>query len=150
LVDLDGTLKDHYAAVLDQNGVAWVERMRADGIGMCLVSNGPRDYVERFGGMLQLPFVGRARKPLIFRCRRAMQRAGFEAAGTALVGDQLFTDVLTGRRLGIFTIGVRPINTSEPWHTRLKRPLERLILARARPAALEVAAADRSDIEAAH
>jgi len=130
LLDLDGTLKDHYAPVLSDNAAAWVRSMRAGGIRLCIVSNGRRPYVEKFAGQLEIPFIGQARKPLVGGCRAALALAQFEPAETALVGDQLFADVLVGRRLGIYTIVVRPINTSEPWHTRLKRPIERWILSR--------------------
>lgn len=132
LVDLDGTLKDHYAAVLDDEAAAWVDAIRAHGIQLCIVSNGAGPYVEHFARQLNVPFVSRACKPLTRGCRKAMRRLRLDPARTAIVGDQFFTDVLVGRRLGIYTIAIRSINTAEPWHTRLKRPLERWILGRAR------------------
>jgi len=49
---------------------------------------------------------------------------------TAIVGDQLFADVLAGRLAGLFTILVRPTSPSEPLWTRVKRPLERRVLRR--------------------
>ncbi|MBM3274686.1 MAG: HAD hydrolase-like protein, partial [Candidatus Sericytochromatia bacterium] len=43
----------------------------------------------------------------------------------AVVGDQLFTDVLGGRRLGAYTILVRPVsNTERRWARRLMRSAE--------------------------
>jgi uncharacterized protein len=132
LVDLDGTLKDHYAAALDQEAAAWVRAIRAEGIQLCIVSNGAGPYVERFARQLDVPFIGRACKPLTGGCRKIIDRLGLDPARTAIVGDQLFTDILVGRWLGICAIAVRSINTAEPWHTRLKRPLERWILGRAR------------------
>ena len=44
---------------------------------------------------------------------------------TAMVGDQVFADVMAGRLAGVFTILVRPIHPEdEPWFTRWKRPWE--------------------------
>jgi predicted HAD superfamily phosphohydrolase YqeG len=55
----------------------------------------------------------------------------FPPASTALVGDQVFADVLAGRLAGLKTILVEPIHPEEePWYTRLKRPPERWVLRR--------------------
>ncbi len=37
---------------------------------------------------------------------------------TAIIGDQIFTDVLGGKRLGLYTILVRPLG-EDHWTTRL-------------------------------
>jgi predicted HAD superfamily phosphohydrolase YqeG len=51
-----------------------------------------------------------------------------------VVGDQLFADVMAARLAGLASILVRPIHPEEePWFTRLKRPLERVLLRRLRP-----------------
>jgi HAD superfamily phosphatase (TIGR01668 family) len=47
---------------------------------------------------------------------------------TAVIGDQIFTDVLGGNRLGLYTILVTPISEKEFIWTRLMRKLERFVL----------------------
>ena len=47
---------------------------------------------------------------------------------TAVIGDQLFTDVLGGNRLGLFTILVTPVSEKEFIWTRIVRKLERIVL----------------------
>ena len=42
----------------------------------------------------------------------------------ALVGDQIFTDVLGANRMGMFSILVDPIEEKDIWMTRVKRPIE--------------------------
>jgi uncharacterized protein len=70
-------------------------------------------------------------KPLPFRCRAIMRTLGFDRRRTALVGDQLFSDVMAARLAGVASILVRPIHPEEErWFTRLKRPLERALLRR--------------------
>jgi len=49
-------------------------------------------------------------------------------ADTAVIGDQLFTDVLGGNRLGLFTILVSPISDKEFIWTRIVRKLEKHVL----------------------
>jgi HAD superfamily phosphatase (TIGR01668 family) len=128
LLDLDCTLKDHGAGEFRAEVLAWVAGLRAEGIPLCLVSNGTDRRVRSSAGVLGIPCVSRAFKPLPFGCRVAVGKLGIDRTRAALVGDQLFADVLAGRLAGIVTILVTPTSTEEPWFTRLKRPLERWIL----------------------
>jgi predicted HAD superfamily phosphohydrolase YqeG len=46
----------------------------------------------------------------------------------------VFADVMAARAAGLRSILVRPIHPEEePWFTRLKRPLERLVMRRILP-----------------
>lgn len=129
LLDIDCTLKEYRGSTISDRIVAWVEAIRAAGIGLCLVSNGRRARVLPVAQRLGLPFVALASKPLPRGCRAALARMGFDPRRTAMVGDQLFTDVVAGRLAGLVTILVDPIRPEqEPWYTRLKRPLERLLV----------------------
>jgi hypothetical protein len=47
---------------------------------------------------------------------------------TAIIGDQIFTDILGGHRVGLFTILVPPLSSDEFAWTRLMRKLERRVL----------------------
>lgn len=129
LVDVDGTLKNYRAESLPPEAVAWLESLRAAGMGTCLVSNGRTGRIRLVAEHLGVPFVSKALKPLPFECRRVMRQLGFDPRRTAMVGDQIFADVLAGRLAGLRTILVRPIHPEEePWFTRMKRPAERLVL----------------------
>ncbi len=131
LLDADCTLK-RYSSEQCVSGVAeWLDALRQAGIGLCLVSNGLGERIGRFAQPLGLPFVSKALKPLPIGCRRAMRKMGFRRKTTAMVGDQLFADVMAGRLAGLTTILVDPIHPEEePWFTRLKRGPERWLLRR--------------------
>jgi HAD superfamily phosphatase (TIGR01668 family) len=128
LLDLDGTLKEYRAQVIPVEVMAWVERLQAAGLRLCLLSNGKTPRIERFAKALGIPFVAQAFKPLTMGCHRALKKLKLPRSKVALVGDQVFADVLAGRLAGLFTILVPPLHPEEPWFTRLKRPLERQIL----------------------
>jgi HAD superfamily phosphatase (TIGR01668 family) len=138
LLDLDCTLKDYHATVVGPPVRAWLQRLRCAGIRLSLVSNGRVARVLPLAQELGVPFVARAFKPLPFGCRTAVRQLGLQPNRAAIVGDQLFADVLAGRLAGLFTILVRPTSEEEPWFTHLKRPLERRILRwlRSRPSPL--------------
>jgi HAD superfamily phosphatase (TIGR01668 family) len=130
LLDLDCTLKDYGAAVIGPPVLAWLRSLRGAGLRLCLLSNGKPRRIEPFARELQLPFIAQAFKPLPFGCRAALRLLGLRPEQTAIIGDQLFADVLAGRLARLFTILVRPTSPAEPWWTRVKRPLERHVLQR--------------------
>ncbi len=136
LLDVDCTLKRYRDEELAPEVTAWLEQLRAAGIGLCLVSNGMGGRIGRLAAKLDLPFVAKALKPFPFGCRAALRKTGFTRQNTAMVGDQLFADVLAGRLTGLTTVLVRPIHPEdEPWFTRVKRFPERLVLRWTRPRA---------------
>jgi HAD superfamily phosphatase (TIGR01668 family) len=129
LVDVDCTLKSYRTERAAEEVIGWFEAMREGGIGICLVSNGLAMRIGPFAEILGLPFVAPAGKPLTWGLERAIGLADFEKETTAMVGDQIFSDVLAGRRLGILTMLVTPIAPhEEPWFARLKRPIEKIVI----------------------
>jgi hypothetical protein len=131
LLDVDCTLKRFRDELPTAEVVAWLAELRRGGIGLCLVSNGLDGRVRRFAEKLDLPYVSRALKPFPLGCRAALRKMKFPPARTAMVGDQLFADVMAARLAGLTSILVRPIHPEdEPWFTRLKRGPERYLLGR--------------------
>ena len=129
LLDVDCTLKRYGDTEVSDEVAAWIDELRAAGIGLCLVSNGMGERIGRFAKKLDLPFVAKALKPFPFRLRAAMRRMGLQPKRTAMVGDQLFADIMAGRFAGVTAILVDPIHPEdEPWFTRLKRPPEQWML----------------------
>ncbi len=130
LLDLDGTLKDYRAEHIPVPVVVWIQRLQAQGLRLCLLSNGKHRRIERFAKVLGIPFVAKAFKPLPFGCQRALRILSVDRSRTAVIGDQVFADVLAGRLAGLRTFLVPPTHpvAEEPWFTRIKRPLERWVL----------------------
>lgn len=124
LLDLDNTLRNYGETAFSDASSDWLRRIKEAGIRACLFSNGSAHKVQKASQMLGIPFVAHAYKPLPIRVRTALALLGLPAEQTALVGDQLFADVLAGRLAGVRTILVEQTSRHEPWFTRLKRPLE--------------------------
>jgi HAD superfamily phosphatase (TIGR01668 family) len=134
VVDLDNTLvawnNDRSSNELDR----WVQRVKQKGFRLCLVSNNFPTRVRRFGEWLDVPSVPNAAKPRRRAFIQAMHLLGTDSDSTAVIGDQVFTDVLGGNRLHCYTILVLPLNEREYWTTRLVRRVERLVLPSVAPA----------------
>lgn len=126
LLDVDCTLTRYRRRDVSEAVAAWIETLRGNGVGLCLVSNGLSQRIEEFAQRRDLPFVGRALKPLPFGIWTAMRRLQAVRTETAMVGDQVFADMMAGNLAGVRTILVDPIHPEEePWFTQLKRGPER-------------------------
>jgi HAD superfamily phosphatase (TIGR01668 family) len=131
LLDVDCTLKRYRATEVEPAIRAWLDELRTAGLRVCLVSNGRARRIGRLAASLDLPFVAKAYKPLPFRCKAALAQLGMAGRPAAMVGDQVFADILAGRLAGLLTILVAPIHPEdEPCWTRIKRPFERWLLRR--------------------
>jgi HAD superfamily phosphatase (TIGR01668 family) len=131
LLDLDNTIVRRESNRFSKEVEAWLVELRSRGFKLGIVSNNSRQRVGAVAGLLELPPVHRAVKPLVSPFRRAMKMLGTKPAETALIGDQIFTDILGGNLCGLYTILVVPLAGKEFWGTRLfSRPLEKIVLAR--------------------
>lgn len=127
ILDLDNTIVRWGEAAPTELTRRWVAALRRAGLRVCIVSNNSGMRARQVGDILQVPVVGWALKPVPFGFRRALAIMGTAPGETALVGDQLFTDVLGGNLLGLRTILVEPLSVREFPTTRLIRRLEGLI-----------------------
>ena len=106
------------------------------GITLCIVSNSHKQRVPHFSQQYHVPCVTHAAKPGTRGIREAMARYGAAPQQTALVGDQIYTDVLGAKRAGITAIAVRSIHNHTVW-LKLRHLLELPFLAMARKRRVE-------------
>jgi len=110
LADLDNTLVSYKTPLPTEELRLWREKLAAGGVELFLLSNSRKPgRPKRFADALGIRFIGHAGKPKRGGYEKAMEQTGRTAAQTAIVGDQIFTDILGGRRSGITTLLVRPI-----------------------------------------
>lgn len=128
LLDLDNTLVQYDSDRLDSEFRLWIEEAKAKGFRVCLVSNGKPKRVKRFAEEMDIPAVIWAFKPKRTPFRKALRILGKKVSEAAMIGDQLFTDILGANRLGIYSILITPLGTKELGTTRVVRKLERRML----------------------
>ena len=110
LSDLDFTLAAKKTPRPDQPLRDWIAELEAHGIGFMIVSNNRSGRrVTEFCADLGVPYQGHARKPSPQGLRAAMERAGTDAAHTAMLGDKLLTDMLAANRAGVLALMVEPV-----------------------------------------
>ncbi len=106
----------------------WLDALHEAGIQTMLVSNGSSGRVRYWTQKLGIAGFGPAGKPW-FGFKRALAQLQMQPGEVAVVGDQLFTDVLGGNWIGAYTVLVPPLSYREMGYTRLVRQIERRILA---------------------
>lgn len=110
LSDLDFTLAAKKTPRPDQPLRDWIADLAAHGIGFMIVSNNRSGRrVTEFCADLGVPYQGHARKPSPRGLYAAMERAGADAAHTAMLGDKLLTDMLAANRAGVLALMVEPV-----------------------------------------
>jgi len=130
IIDVDNTLIDLDEKMPDKLK-EWCQHLKNNNIKMCILSNTNKiEKVKKVANTLEIPFINFAKKPLKKGFNSAKDILGLEAKNIAVVGDQIMTDVLGGNRSGMFTILTKPLDKRDIFITRIKRPLENIIIKR--------------------
>jgi HAD superfamily phosphatase (TIGR01668 family) len=109
VLDVDRTLLPRRQSEMPPLMEAWL-RQAKERLRLHLFSNNPsRRRIGSVAQRLDLPFTTSAGKPRRSALRRVLADLDLPPAQVALAGDRLFTDVLVGNRLGLFTVLVKPI-----------------------------------------
>jgi len=110
LADLDNTLAPYGQPLPDERLKHWRDELAASGVTLFILSNNRHeDRPRRFAQALEVPYIGHAGKPKPASFHAAMERMNVTPAQTAIIGDQIFTDVLGGNLAGVETVLVEPI-----------------------------------------
>lgn len=128
IVDLDNTITEWGRETMDEEVVDWLKQAQVLGLKICLVSNNRGKRLARIAEELGVPYIEGATKPRRKAFRQAAELIGVGLEKTAVIGDQIFTDVLGGNRMGLYTILVSPMSKREFVGTRLIRIPERAVL----------------------
>ena len=128
VLDIDNTLVPYTVKTPTKPAIDFLRRLEAEGVKFCFLSNNNEERVMLFNNNINAPYEANARKPLLSGLERVMKKTGAAKENTILIGDQIFTDVWTGKRAGIRAILVKPIEDKETLFFKFKRALERIVL----------------------
>lgn len=127
LIDIDDTLTDHGSPKIRGDITNWINLLVSNGIKIILVSNNFKKRVRNFAKKVSLPFVYFSCKPLPFGFFWALRKYNLKKSEAAIVGDQIFTDVLGANLIGMKSILVEPRSRSKTLSLKIKRLIEKPI-----------------------
>lgn len=126
ILDVDNTLTFHDSQEVGEPVLNWIAQMKQAGVPLTIVSNNNEERVKPFANRLGLQYVAFGCKPLTRGFTKACKQFGLKKQEIAVVGDQIYTDILGGNLKGMCTILTVPFQLEDAWQFRLKRKLEKI------------------------
>lgn len=128
LFDLDNTLAPFSAKSVDDKVKTLFNNLREMGFKVIIFSNSPKSRVSAFAESLAVDFVANAKKPLKMGFNAILNKYKYNITEVAIIGDQMLTDICGGNKIGITTILVNPISTTDPIWTKFNRHFEHRVM----------------------
>lgn len=125
LYDLDNTLISPSSKKITSDLKNFFKTLKQDGFRIIIFSNSPKNRVKPIGDKLEIDFISSAMKPLRYKFDKVIKEGQYNANNVAIIGDQLFTDILGGNKVGIITVLVDPIDKSDILLTKINRLREK-------------------------
>ncbi|MDA3733783.1 YqeG family HAD IIIA-type phosphatase [Niameybacter massiliensis] len=129
IFDIDNTLVPYDVLDPTDEIISFFERLKSEGFQICLASNNTEDRVVRFNKGLKVFAIHKSGKPSTKSFKRALELMHLTSNQAVIVGDQIFTDVFGGNRANLKTILVKPVSEKDEWITKVKRGIERKVIA---------------------
>lgn len=128
LMDIDNTITPHGAIKPDSYAKSQVSRVTETGMECIIFSNAKKKRMEPYAHQINLEFIPSPRKPTSKGIKYLLnKRSDLDKSEIVIIGDQIFTDTLTGIFAGVTTILVDPITKIEPPMVKFKRFFESFI-----------------------
>lgn len=127
LLDVDNTLVDHTKKITD-SVIKWAKDLKGQGVKLYILSNtNDKRKIENIVKKIDVDYKYFAMKPLKRGFKKAQKDLKEKSENIAIVGDQIFTDIIGGKRCKMYTILIEPIEEKDFWYTAWKRPIENRI-----------------------
>ncbi|HIK32820.1 MAG TPA: YqeG family HAD IIIA-type phosphatase [Oscillatoriales cyanobacterium M59_W2019_021] len=108
VLDVDDTLVPLNVIELPEALTTRIAELRQQAQIWLVSNNISESRIGAIAESLEVPYITFAVKPFRRNLRKAVAAMNLPPERVAMVGDRLFTDVLAGNRLGMFTILVEP------------------------------------------
>ena len=115
MLDFDNTIVPYTTNVPTQAMDRWLSDISASEIPVCVVSNSKKPRVVEFCRTYGLDCITHSRKPFQKGIRACLSRYDMGAEQAALVGDQIFTDVLGANAAGVRSVLISAIDNHNIW-----------------------------------
>lgn len=127
LVDADNTLSLHGSQEPYPGVPEWIRKTVGSGIPVIIISNNNRERIAPFAERLGVPYIEKSAKPLPNGFLRACERLGIKPKEAAVIGDQIFTDVVGGNLIGAAVFLTAPLGPDTDKFIKAKRRLEKFV-----------------------
>ena len=119
LFDLDNTCVPYKDKVPNKKLIDLIETLKDMDFKVIIFSNALKRRIKPFKDALNVDAVARAGKPRKDKFLKVMKIFGYNLSEVAIIGDQLYKDILGGNRVGIKTILDNPMSKDDMFLTKL-------------------------------
>ena len=127
LLDIDGTLAPTHVSEPEPRYLTWARKIREAGVRIMILSNNKSEKRAcRYGELFECPWMHKAGTPKAPGFHKAARILGLEPRELAVVGDQIYTDMLGARRAGMKGLLVHSID--DVWYKPFRRLAEQPFL----------------------
>lgn len=128
ILDLDNTLTKRGEYILEDDVFNWLKKAK-ERFKIGIISNNRKKREINKINELEIPIIFNGLKPLPFSFVKILKILNLKKEKTLLIGDQIFTDILGGNILKLYTILVEPKDKSKDFIlTKVQRIFEEPIL----------------------
>ncbi len=124
LFDLDNTISPLLVKKPNDKLIELFAKLKDMKFKIIIFSNATYKRIEPFKKQLKVDSSAYSCKPCKYKFIKIMKAFNYDISQTAIIGDQLFTDILGGNRVGITTILVNPMSVYDKKITKIFRMLE--------------------------
>ena len=115
MLDFDNTIVPYTTNIPTERMADWLRKMRQSDVKLCVVSNSRKDRVKIFCKEYGIECITHAAKPSTKGVKQCLEWFDILPENAAIVGDQIFTDTLCGKRSGVTAILVKAIDNHNFW-----------------------------------
>lgn len=126
--DLDNTIISYDEIIIGEKECAFLSELKKE-FKILIISNSNKKRVVHAVSNCDFPIIWRGKKPLKIEFKKALRILDSKINQTAVIGDQMMTDILGANRMNLYSILVFPIKRkSDVWMTKINRKIEKIIL----------------------
>lgn len=125
LLDVDNTIASYSSHDPAPGAVEWARSMVDAGFRLIIVSNNYKKRVGPFAAKFGLGYISFAMKPFPFGYLKACALLKMKRRECAIIGDQIFTDVIGANLCGMKSVLLSPIELEGGVTFKIRRRLEK-------------------------
>ena len=127
IFDLDNTIALIDEGLPKKKTIELFDKLKKD-FHVIIISNNVKKRVKLYSDALGVDYVSFAMKPFLKGMLQIKERYHYHIKDMCMIGDQIMTDILSGKRLGVYSILVDPMSDKDLKITKVNRFFERRVL----------------------
>ena len=124
IFDIDNTILKVDDTFVPKKLIGLFNKLKKEGFNICIVSNNGINRTKTPAEKLEVKFISNAKKPKKEAFDKALEILDSKINNTAMIGDQMLSDIRGANAYGLYTILVDPLENKYNLQTKVSRVLQ--------------------------